>query len=130
MRPRFLISLFQFVICLSALVSLGCGAATEVKATAAAAAPSEADSRATEVKVKVDNFTYDPPTLTINVGTKVTWTNHDDVPHTVTSTTKPRLLESPALDTDDSFSHVFKEPGTYKYFCAVHPKMTGMVIVK
>jgi amicyanin len=93
---------------------------------AAAAGPNEA----TEVKVKIANLAYDPPTLTVKVGTKVTWTNQDEVPHTVTSTTKPRLLKSPALDTNDSFSHVFKEPGTFKYFCTVHPKMAGTVVVK
>jgi amicyanin len=82
------------------------------------------------VKIKIADLAFDPPTVTVRAGTKVTWTNQDEVPHTVTSTTKPRVLESPALDTNDSFSHVFKEPGTYKYFCTVHPKMAGTVVVK
>jgi plastocyanin len=78
----------------------------------------------------IDNFTYAPASVTIAPGTKVTWVNHDDVPHTVTSPTKPRFLDSPTLDTDDKFSFVFEKAGTYDYFCAVHPKMTGRIIVK
>jgi plastocyanin len=80
--------------------------------------------------VVIDNFTYAPASLTVAVGTKVTWVNHDDVPHTVTSPSKPRTLDSPTLDTDDKFSFEFKTAGTYDYFCAVHPKMTGQIIVK
>jgi plastocyanin len=78
----------------------------------------------------IDNFTFSPAELTVAVGTKVTWVNHDDVPHTVTSTQKPRQIESPTLDSDDSFSHVFTAAGNYEYYCAVHPKMTGRIIVK
>jgi plastocyanin len=81
-------------------------------------------------QVVIDNFTYSPATLTVAAGTKVTWVNHDDVPHTVTSPSKPRVLESASLDTDDSFTFEFKKPGTYDYYCAVHPKMTGKIIVK
>jgi plastocyanin len=81
-------------------------------------------------EVKIDNFTFDPPTLTIAAGTKVTWVNRDDVPHTATSTAKPKRFNSGTLDTDQQFSHVFTESGTYDYFCAVHPKMTGRIIVK
>jgi|SRR5262249_50619380 len=81
-------------------------------------------------QIVIDNFTFDPPTLTVSAGTKVTWVNHDDVPHTATSTAKPRQFDSGTLDTDGKFSHVFTAPGTYDYFCAVHPKMTGQIIVK
>jgi plastocyanin len=81
-------------------------------------------------QVVIDNFTYAPASLTVAVGTKVTWVNHDDVPHTVTSPSKPRILDSPTLDTDDQYSFEFKTAGTYDYFCAVHPKMTGQIIVK
>jgi plastocyanin len=81
-------------------------------------------------QIVIDNFTFDPPTLTIPAGTEVTWVNHDDVPHTATSTAKPKQFDSGTLDTDGMFSHVFKGPGTYEYFCAVHPKMTGRIIVK
>src|SRR5262245_11803166 len=70
-------------------------------------------------KVTIDNFTFSPAKLTISAGTEVTWLNQDDVPHTVTSTAKPKAFDSGTLDTDQKFSHVFKEPGTYDYFCAV-----------
>jgi plastocyanin len=81
-------------------------------------------------QIVIDNFTFNPPTLTIASGTKVTWVNHDDVPHTATSTAKPRQFHSGTLDTDEKYSFVFTAPGTYDYFCAVHPKMTGQIIVK
>ena len=78
--------------------------------------------------VKIDNFSFGPTALTVPVGTTVTWTNRDDIPHTVVST--DGVFKSKALDTDDKFSFVFSKPGTYPYFCSVHPKMTGQVIVK
>ena len=80
--------------------------------------------------VKIDNFRFDPEVVTVAVGATVTWINRDDVPHTVTASAKPRAFASEALDTDDQFSHTFARPGTYAYFCAVHPHMTGRVIVK
>src|SRR5262249_6557619 len=82
------------------------------------------------VKVQIDNFSFSPETLTVAPGTKVTWVNRDDIPHTATSADKPRMFNSGALDTDQEFSFVFERPGTYRYFCAVHPKMTGQIIVK
>ncbi len=85
-------------------------------------------SQATEVRI--DNFTFDPPQLTISAGTKVTWINHDDVPHTATSTAKPKVFDSGTLDTDEKFSFVFTTSGTYQYYCAVHPRMTAQIIVK
>jgi plastocyanin len=87
-------------------------------------------AKGASTEIAIDNFTFDPPKLTISAGTKVTWINHDDVPHTATSTVKPRAFDSGTLDTDQKFSFVFTTPGTYDYFCAVHPKMTGQIIVK
>jgi plastocyanin len=81
-------------------------------------------------QIAIDNFRFSPRELTVTVGTKVTWVNNDDVPHTATSTAKPRSFDSHTLDTDGKFSHVFTTPGTYDYFCAVHPHMTGRIIVK
>jgi plastocyanin len=81
-------------------------------------------------QVVIDNFTFAPREITVVPGTRVTWINRDDVPHTATSSVKPRTFDSSALDTDDTFSFVFEAPGTYEYFCAVHPHMTGKVIVK
>jgi plastocyanin len=81
-------------------------------------------------QIVIDNFSFKPSKLTITAGTKVTWVNRDDVPHTATSTTKPRVIDSKTLDTDERYSQVFRTPGTYAYFCALHPKMTGEIIVK
>jgi plastocyanin len=88
------------------------------------------DDKAATVQIRIDNFTFAPAEVTIPVGTKVTWTNHDDVPHTATSSAKPRQFDSGTLDTDDQFSFVFTAPGTYDYFCAVHKHMTARIIVK
>jgi plastocyanin len=93
-------------------------------------AAQEATPVAAAAQVVIDNFTFNPPQLTVAVGTKVTWVNRDDVPHTATSTSKPRNIDSGTLDTDDKFSHLFTAPGTYEYFCAVHPKMIARIIVK
>jgi plastocyanin len=78
-------------------------------------------------EVKIDNFSFGPD-LTIAAGTTVTWTNNDDVPHVVASDTK--LFKSQALDTDDHFSYTFTKPGTYLYYCMIHPKMTAKVVVQ
>ena len=80
-------------------------------------------------QVFIDNFAFQPASLTVPVGTEVTWTNHDDVPHTVTSRTKG-VFSSQALDTDDHFSFRFDRAGTYAYYCAIHPIMNGEVIVR
>src|SRR5262249_6183814 len=76
----------------------------------------------------IDNFSLTPATLTVPARTTVTWTNHDDVPHTVTATDKS--YSSGAIDTDGTFSHQFTTPGTYAYFCSIHPTMTAQIIVK
>src|SRR4029077_19341295 len=81
-----------------------------------------------DIQVKVDNFSFMPPDLKAPVGTKVTWINRDDVPHTVVS--NDGKFSSPALDTDEQFSFTFNEAGTYEYYCSVHPKMTAKVIVQ
>ncbi len=79
-------------------------------------------------EVKVDNFSFAPGTLTVAAGTKVTWTNHDDIPHTIVST--DGVFKSKVLDTDDKFSFVFTKAGTYPYFCSLHSKMTGKIVVQ
>ena len=85
-------------------------------------------ARAADAEVTIDNFTFSPQTLTIKAGTKVTWLNRDDIPHSVTSTTIAFI--SPALDTDDSYSFTFTTAGSYDYFCSLHPHMTGKVVVE
>lgn len=81
-------------------------------------------------EVKIDNFSFSPQALTVAVGTTVTWTNRDDIPHTVVSTDDPKVFKSKVLDTDEKFSFTFSKPGSYAYFCSVHPKMTGKVTVQ
>jgi amicyanin len=88
----------------------------------------QAASATTEVKI--DNFSFGPGTITVAVGTTVTWTNRDDIPHTVVSTDDPKAFKSKVMDTDEKFSYTFAKPGTYPYFCSVHPKMTGKVVVE
>jgi plastocyanin len=92
------------------------------------AADLPADTKAKPAMVKIDNFSFTPQTLTVRVGTKVTWINQDDVPHTVRSNEK--TLKSGVLDTDDQFAYTFTTPGTNSYYCSVHPHMTGKVIVR
>jgi len=79
--------------------------------------------------VGIDNFTFNPQTVTVKAGTTVTWTNKDDIPHGIAATNNA-FKRSPALDTDDSFSFTFTTPGTYQYFCYVHPHMTGTIVVE
>jgi plastocyanin len=81
-------------------------------------------------EVKIDNFSFGPVALTVPVGTTVTWTNRDDIPHTVVSTDDAKTFKSKVLDTDEKFSFTFSKAGTYPYFCSIHPKMTGKVIVQ
>lgn len=79
-------------------------------------------------RVEITKHAFSLPTVTVPAGTTVTWVNHDDDAHTVVSTTA--LFRSPGLDTDDSFSYRFTKPGTYQYFCTLHPLMVGTVVVR
>ena len=80
------------------------------------------------VEVKIDNFSFGPETIKVSVGTTVTWINRDDIPHTVVST--DGVFKSKVRDTDEKFSYTFSKAGTYPYYCSVHPKMTGKVVVQ
>ena len=84
-------------------------------------------ARCEDVAIMIDNFTFEPAQLTVKIGTTVTWKNRDDIPHTVVSAGKFR---SKTLDTDDSYSFTFASVGDYKYFCSLHPHMTGMIKVE
>ncbi len=81
-------------------------------------------------QVTIDDFAFAPKILTVAPGTEVTWINKDVEPHTVVYSGEEKLFRSPALDTDDKFSFVFKTAGTYPYYCSVHPHMTGTIVVK
>jgi len=92
--------------------------------------PLEEDMKTAGAGVKqvvLDNFSFAPATAAVAAGSTVTWTNHDDVPHNIVST--EQKFKSPVLDTDEQFSHTFDVPGTYNYFCSIHPRMTGQVRV-
>ena len=89
-----------------------------------------AQEKMSTMEVKIDNFSFGPATLTVPVGTTVTWINRDDIPHTVVSTDDSKTFKSKVLDTDEKFSFTFNKAGTYPYFCSIHPKMTGKVIVQ
>jgi plastocyanin len=83
---------------------------------------------AANVEVKIDNFTFAPTTLVVRKGTQITWTNRDDIPHTVVENNK--LFKSHVLDTNEKFTFTPTQPGTYKYYCSIHPKMTAEVVVE
>ena len=86
------------------------------------------DAAAKAVTIKIDNFAFAPPDLSIAAGTTVTWKNDDGEVHKVQDDHK--RFSSAALDTDDSFSHTFATPGVYHYFCSIHPYMVGKIVVK
>jgi plastocyanin len=83
---------------------------------------------AANAEVKIDNFSFGPQSLTVPVGATVIWTNRDDIPHTVVST--DGVFKSKVRDTDETFSFTFDKAGTYPYYCSIHPKMTGKVVVQ
>ena len=99
------------------------------KTSHAKPAAGEQNSSREPYQVKIDNFSFGPATLTVPAGTTVTWINQDDVPHNVVSS-EGKTLKSPVLDTDQKFSYTFTAAGTYPYYCGLHPKMTGKVIVQ
>jgi plastocyanin len=108
------------------LAVLGLGIA-EVGAGAGRVAASR-EQKPEMTDVKIDNFSFGPADLTVRVGTTITWMNRDDIPHTVVSPDK--VFKSTVLDTDEKFSFTFSKPGTFPYFCSIHPKMTGKVVVQ
>ena len=105
--------------------NLALGAIAPLVAIAIAAA---SPASAATIEVKIDNFTFNPKQVTVKAGDTVTWVNHDDIPHTVTS--KTLVFRSKALDSDDKFSFTFTAPGSFDYFCSLHPMMTGTIVVE
>ena len=107
---------------LGGVLGLLAGVAVSVAVSVAVlAAPESAE-------VKIDNFTFAPQSVTVKAGTTVTWINEDDIPHTVAATGK--TFKSKVLDTDDKFSFTFTTPGSYQYFCGLHPHMQGSIVVE
>ena len=109
---------FRFAIAFAVATGLGTGILTARQVRAATDKPAV---------ITIDNFTFGPANLTVPAGTTVTWTNHDDIPHSIVATDK--AFRSAALDTNDSYAFTFKTAGTFAYFCGLHPHMTGKVIV-
>jgi plastocyanin len=109
---------------LAAALAIGMGTIAASQKDSMASAQQKPET----LEVKIDNFSFGPGTLTVPVGTTITWTNRDDIPHTVVST--DGVFKSKVLDTDDKFSYIFSKAGTFPYFCSIHPKMTGKVIVQ
>src|SRR5579864_3193191 len=102
---------------------------TKNQTTQAQSAPANADSASGElVQVSIDNFAFTPQKLTVKRGTSVSWINHDDIPHTVDQ--DDHFFASSVLDTNKKFQHAFKDPGQFPYYCRLHPKMTGTVVVE
>ncbi len=111
---------FGFASILATALVLTCGRGATIVVRAA--------DKTANIAIKIDNFSFEPGTISISAGTTVTWTNNDDVPHVVAS--DESVFKSKALDTDDRFSYTFTKPGTYKYYCAIHPKMTAKIVVQ
>jgi len=86
------------------------------------------DTKTASMEVRVDNFTFGPDTLTVFANSTVTWVNKDDVPHVIAS--NDGLFKSKALDTDDKYSYTFTKAGTFAYYCSIHPKMVGKIVVQ
>jgi amicyanin len=102
------------------------GVLSTICTTTALAGRSNAPTKT--VAIEIDNFKFGVASLEVVAGTTVTWTNRDDVPHTVTSSTK--AFKSPPLDTGEAFSYTFNDAGTFEYYCSLHPHMTGKIVVK
>jgi plastocyanin len=88
----------------------------------------KSEAAASPTEVRVDNFTFGPATLTVPVNSTVTWVNKDDLPHVIAS--DDGVFKSKALDTDDKYSYTFSKAGTYAYYCSIHPKMVGKIVVQ
>ena len=102
-------------------------AAAQGKSSGPMRADSAAKRPSQSYSVEIKDFSFGPMMLTVPAGATVTWTNKDEEPHTVFSSDD--AFKSKALDTDEKFSFTFTKPGTYKYFCSVHPKMVGAIVV-
>lgn len=120
-----------------ALLSVACNATTATRAHAASAIrattiatkPTHKTAAANAATIDIRNFSFSPITITVAVGSSITWANHDSEPHTIASADNA-FPASPGMDTDDHYTTVFKKPGIYKYFCTIHPSMIGTIVVK
>src|SRR4051794_34618977 len=114
--------MFRRVLALALMTSAITAGAFAISAT------STAEAAAPVASVKIANFTFQAPVLTVKPGTTVTWINDDDIPHAVAANNG--AFKSKVLDTGDRFTFTFAKAGEYAYFCSIHPHMTGKIIVK
>lgn len=110
----------SWIFCVAMSVVLALAGLSSLERALAASSPA--------AEVRIDNFSFTPATLSVKAGTQITWTNGDDIPHTVVS--EDQSFKSKVLDTDEEFTFTASKPGTYTYFCSIHPKMTGKVVVE
>jgi len=128
-KPSNALTVIAMFLALASAAMQRAAAAGQASARASSSQELAASSSAEGgAEVKIDNFTFTPETVTIPAGTQVTWTNRDDIPHNVVS--EDKSIKSKVLDTDEKFSFTFTKPGTYSYFCSIHPKMRGKVVVQ
>jgi len=125
---NFMWTALALIAIVSVMMLSGASASSSSGHGGAAAQPASAESTSPAAEVKIDNFAYAPGVITVKAGTQVTWINHDDIPHTVDST--QGKFKSAALDTEDKFQFRFTEAGEYPFYCRMHPKMTGKIIVQ
>jgi plastocyanin len=120
------------LVAITSLLTFSCASASSVSEREVASAAVQGASAETKAgfttEVKIDNFAFTPAAITVKAGTQVIWINLDDIPHTVDST--QGKFKSAALDTNDKFQFRFTEPGEYPFYCRMHPKMTGKIIVQ
>jgi plastocyanin len=115
-----------FIAGLTAALMLGTGGF----GTGRKGSVTRAQQNTSAIEVKIDNFSFGPVTLTVPAGATVTQTSSDDIPHTIVNTDNSKVFKSKVLSTDEKFSFTLSKAGTYPYFCSIHPKMTGKVIVQ
>jgi len=113
----------DWILCLASLV-MTASISLQAVPPGVAAAPAAAQ----KAEVKIDNFTFSPAALKVKPGTQITWTNGDDIPHTVVS--DGHAFTSKVLGTDEKFTFTADKPGIYSYSCSIHPNMTGKVVVE
>jgi len=109
-----------WILCIAVSMVLALSALSAAQKSVAAGPPT--------ADVKIDTFSFTPATITVKVGTQITWTNADDIPHTVVG--DGLVFKSKVLDTDEKFTWTVSKPGTFQYFCSIHPKMTGKLVVE
>lgn len=120
-------NVMSWMLVVIATLVLSTAMSSPVLAANGTAAPTARQAKPTVVDIR--EFAFAPKALTITAGTRVVWTNHDEEPHVVVSAGN-QFAASKALDTGDSYAMTFDHPGTYTYYCAIHPMMVGTIIVR